>query len=285
MSRGSIKLSEALMISRPLGWIITSVPFAIGALLAKDELTLAIVIGVFYFLAPYNLLLYGVNDIFDYEIDARNKREYVVSKLKHGSLWKWIMASNVPFWIYFALVGNVESLVFLFMMVYLILAYSAKGLRYKELPFIDSFTSAFHYASPFLFGLFLFASPDLWASAFAGFYFWAVGSHAFSAIQYSGPNRESGVKSIATYLGAGKTIIYTVLAYGLAITAPVLGYGLYGFAAAIMVAPYLLTVLSTWKFRDNERAPQFRAASRRFVLLNYIVGGAASLVLIYLYNK
>lgn len=285
MSRGDIKLSEVLAVSRPLWWVATSVPFIVGALLAKQEVTATVIIGALYFLIPYNLLMYGVNDIFDYETDIRNERKHVMSKLKHPSLWRWIMITNVPFWVYLALVGNVESLVFLFMMIFLVLAYSVKGLRYKELPFIDSFTSSFHYTSPFLFGLFLFSSPDLWASAFAGFYFWAVGNHAFGAIQDIGPDREAGIKSIATYLGAGKTIVFTVIAYGLAIIAPVLGYGLYGFAAAVAVAPFLLTVLATWKYRDNDRAPQFRAAWHRFVFLNYIVGGVSSLLLIYLYNR
>lgn len=291
MSRGKVSFKEALATSRPFWWLTTSVPFIVGGLLAKDGLSATLFIGAFYFLIPYNLMLYGVNDIFDYESDIRNERKAgilhgsVMSRLKHPSLWRWIIAANAPFALFFVAVGNIESLVFLIMMIYLLMAYSVAGLRYKEIPFIDSLTSGFHYASPFLFALFLFGSPNLWTPAFAGFYFWAVGNHAFGAIQDIVPDREAGLKSIATVLGAGKTMVFCFAAYGLAVVAPVLGYGFNGLAATAAIAPYFLVILSVYRFRKNARAVQFKNAWRKFVLLNYVVGGASSIVLIYLYNK
>lgn len=286
MARGELNLLQALRVSRPFWWLTTSVPFIVGALLATGKVTPSLIIGAFYFLIPYNLLMYGANDIFDHESDSRNERKTgVLPRIKHASLWRWIVASNVPFMLYFFFAGNIESTVFMFMMVYLVLAYSVKGLRYKELPFIDSLTSAFHYGSPFLFAMFFFESPNLWAPAFTGFYFWAAGNHAFGAIQDIVPDRAAGTKSIATFLGAGKTITFTILAYILAAVAPVLGYGIHGLAGAAAIAPYFFVVISTYKYRKDEAAPQYKKAWRKFVVLNYVVGGAASAVLIYLYNK
>lgn len=291
MARGKVSLKEALVVSRPFWWLTTSVPFIVGALLADDKFSIMLFIGAIYFLIPYNLLLYGVNDIFDYETDIRNERKTgaphgsVLSRVKHPSLWRWIVAANAPFLLYFMAVGNIESMVFLIMMIYLALAYSVNGLRYKEIPFIDALTSGFHYASPFLFALFLFESPNLWTPAFAGFYFWAVGNHAFGAIQDIVPDREARLKSIATVLGAGKTMVFCFCAYVLAVIAPVLGYGVYGFAAAAAIAPYFLVILTTFRFRKDARSIRFKQAWRKFVTLNYIVGGTCSLILIYLYNK
>ena len=291
MARGQLSLKEALVVSRPFWWLTTSVPFIVGALLAEGKLSLTLVVGAFYFLIPYNLLLYGVNDIFDYESDIRNERKTgavhgsVLARIKHPSLWRWIIFTNVPFALFFAVTGNIESTVFLIMMSYLVLAYSVAGLRYKEIPFIDSLTSGFHYASPFLFALFLFASPDLWSPAFAGFYFWAVGNHAFGAVQDIVPDREARIKSIATYLGAGKTMVFCFFAYALAVIAPVLGYGLHGLVALAAIAPYFLVMLSVFRYRKNERSQRFRRAWRKFVVLNYVVGGIGSLALIYLYNR
>ena len=290
MKRGSLSFAEALRVSRPLWWVTTCVPFIVGALLATHELNLTIIIGAIYFLIPYNLLIYGINDIFDYESDIRNSRKAgvhgaVLSKLKHRALWRLIIISNLPFILYLAVVGNLESSAFLFMMLYMAFAYSVAGLRYKEIPFIDSLTSAFHYTSPFLFGLFLFESPDLWAPAFAGFYFWAVGTHAFGAIQDIRPDREAGVRSIATYLGAPKTIVFTLTVYIIGAIAPLLAYGVKGLAAAAAIAPYFILVLSTYKHRYDNGSPVFRNVWKRFVVLNYIVGGAASIFLIYLYNR
>lgn len=291
VSRGTLSLREALVVSRPFWWVSTSVPFIVGALLARHELSITLFIGAFYFLIPYNLMMYGVNDIFDYESDIRNARKSgvahgsVLAKVKHPSLWRWIAFANAPFVVYLLAVGTIESNVVLFMIVFMAFAYSVSGLRYKEMPFVDSFTSAFHYSSPFIFGALLFSGSSLWIPAFAAFYLWAVGNHAYGAIQDIVPDREAGIKSIATYLGAGRTVIFSVIMYGLAILAPVLEYGLYGLAAAAAIAPYLITILATYKYRNDERAPQYRAAWRRFLTLNYIVGGIASLILIYLYNR
>ena len=45
-------------------------------------------------------------------------------------------------------------------------AYSAKGLRFKEKPFLDSITSSTHFVSPAVYGLVLAGAvftPQLWA--------------------------------------------------------------------------------------------------------------------------
>jgi len=291
MNRGSLSFLQALKVSRPLWWVTTSVPFIVGSLLADQKLSFTLYVGALYFLVPYNLLVYGVNDIFDYESDIRNPRKVnaahgsVLAKIKQASLWRWILFINAPFLLFLLLAGNIESNTFLLMMIYMAFAYSVAGLRYKEMPFVDSLTSAFHYTSPFLFGLFLFNSPNLWASAYASFYFWAVGNHAFGAIQDIIPDREAGIKSIATRLGAGKTILFAILSYGLAILAAILGFGTYGLVAAIAIAPFLIIILSTIRHRVNPSAPQFRRAWSLFVIFNYIVGAAGSGILIYLYNK
>src|SRR5690606_40321146 len=61
--------------SRPVSWINTAYPFAAAYLLAGGGITTALVVGTLWFLVPYNLLMYGVNDVFDYESDLRNPRK------------------------------------------------------------------------------------------------------------------------------------------------------------------------------------------------------------------
>ena len=36
---------------------------------------MTLVIGTLFFLVPYNLAMYGINDVFDYESDLRNPRK------------------------------------------------------------------------------------------------------------------------------------------------------------------------------------------------------------------
>jgi hypothetical protein len=66
---------ELLIASRPVSWINTAVSVR-GRLPADDrQVDLTLVIGTLFFLVPYNLAMYGVNDVFDYESDLRNPRK------------------------------------------------------------------------------------------------------------------------------------------------------------------------------------------------------------------
>jgi alkaline phosphatase len=69
-------MREILAASRPFSWVNTAYPFAAGALMATGgRLDATLVVGTLFFLVPYNLLMYGVNDVFDYASDLRNPRK------------------------------------------------------------------------------------------------------------------------------------------------------------------------------------------------------------------
>ena len=59
---------QLLGSSRPVSWVNTAYPFAAAYLLAGGGITAALVIGTLWFLIPYNLLMYGVNDVFDTDL-------------------------------------------------------------------------------------------------------------------------------------------------------------------------------------------------------------------------
>ncbi len=73
-SPGSALLS-VVGSSRPISWVNTAFPFGAAYLLAGGGTDLAFWLGCFFFLVPYNLLMYGLNDVFDYESDLRNPRK------------------------------------------------------------------------------------------------------------------------------------------------------------------------------------------------------------------
>jgi 4-hydroxybenzoate polyprenyltransferase len=289
--RNKVTLSEAITASRPLWWVTMVAPFIAGSLLAEPTFSWLLLVGIWYFLFPYNLLVYGVNDIFDYETDIRNERKNslahgrVMSKLKHPSLWRWIAWVNAVPIVVLVLAGNTESNIFLLMIIFMAFAYSATGLRYKEIPVIDSLTSAFHYASPFIFGSLLFEGNNLWVGGFAAFYFWAVGNHAYGAIQDIVPDKAAGVSSVATKFGASGTICFVVVAYSLAVIAPVLSFGYIGGLAGLCIAPYFIAVAWSWRFRKDPNHPAFKQLWRRFLYYHYVIGAFASIVLIYLYKN
>ena len=68
-------LAQIVLSSRPISWINTAFPFAAAYLLSTREVDLTLVIGTLYFLIPYNLAMYGINDVFDYASDLANPRK------------------------------------------------------------------------------------------------------------------------------------------------------------------------------------------------------------------
>lgn len=81
--------------------------------------------------------------------------------------------------------GDPLSWLVLAISMFAVVAYSAKGLRFKEKPFLDSLTSSTHFVSPAVYGLVLAGAtftPQLWL-ILAAFFLWGVASHAFGAVQ------------------------------------------------------------------------------------------------------
>ena len=68
-------LRALFVSSRPLSWVNTAFPFAAAYLVSTHSVDVVFVIGTLYFLIPYNLAMYGINDVFDYESDLRNPRK------------------------------------------------------------------------------------------------------------------------------------------------------------------------------------------------------------------
>ena len=64
-------LRALLVSSRPLSWVNTAFPFAAASLITRGSVDAVFVVGTLYFLIPYNLAMYGINDVFDYESDLR----------------------------------------------------------------------------------------------------------------------------------------------------------------------------------------------------------------------
>lgn len=282
----AVKFKDVLAASRPLWWISTSVPFFVGYLVSTGSFSWPLIIGSFYFLFPYNLFMYGVNDIFDYETDIRNPRKTdVMPRSMHKSLWAWILLFNIPFWAYFFLTGSCTANSFLLVIIFMALAYSIKYLRFKEIPLLDSLTSSFHYTSPFLFGILYAEGSNLWLPAFISFYIWALANHAFGAIQDITPDKEANIGSVATVFGATKTIILCLTIYVVAAILPTVFYGTYGIIPSLLLTPYIYLVAQTWKSRADDTAAIFKDNWNKFVYANYVVGFLFSMYFIYLaYN-
>ena len=284
-------MRQVLAASRPFSWINTAYPFAAGYLLATEgRVDLTFVIGTLFFLIPYNLLMYGVNDVFDYASDLQNPRkggiegalaDPAVARVVHRRIL-WASALSVlPFLVYLLAVGSLAAGLTLLLVVFLVVAYSAPVLRFKERPVLDSATSAMHFVGPLLYALVLvgadLGSRSVWPVLVA-FVLWGMASHAFGAVQDVRADREGGIGSVATVLGAHATVVLATVAYVLA-AAVLLVLPWPGWLAAVLPLVYAASTARFWSVRDED-CQRANAGWRTFLWLNLIVGFLVTMLLI-----
>lgn len=272
--------------SRPVSWINTAFPFAAAYFFVTRELNLEFWLGTLFFLVPYNLLMYGINDVFDYESDLRNPRKGGIEgallkpEWHRLTIWSAVLLS-APFVIALSLLGSLESTLWLLLFCFTVVAYSAPGLRFKERPFLDSITSSSHFFGPMVFGLSLTGSSLSQPSTLfmiAAFALWGVASHAFGAVQDVKADREGGISSIATVIGARATVRFALLCYTLAGVlmlftpwpAPLV---------AMAAIPYLVIVAPFFNI-DDASCELANRGWRRFIWLNYFAGFIVTIILI-----
>ncbi|HQY32514.1 MAG TPA: prenyltransferase [Actinotalea sp.] len=278
-------LRSLVTASRPLSWVNTAYPFAAAYLLASDGVDARLVVGTLFFLIPYNLLMYGINDVFDYESDLRNPRKggvegALLDRRVHRTTLLASTLLPVPFVAYLVAVGSATAALVLAGSLFAVVAYSAPGLRFKERPVLDSMTSSTHFVSPALYGLVLAGAPigrTAWL-ALAAFFLWGMASQAFGAVQDVVADRAGGIASVATVLGAATTVRLSVVLW-LAGGTLLLATPWPGPLAAPLVLPY---VALAWPYRSvpDDDAARANRGWRQFLVANYAVGFAVTMLLI-----
>src|SRR5690554_6159889 len=279
-------IKALLVSSRPLSWINTAFPFAAAYLTTTREIDVVVVVGTVFFLIPYNLAMYGINDVFDYESDLANPRKggvegaLLAPSLHRATLWAAAL-TTAPFLVFLVLVGHPLSWLVLAVSMFAVYAYSAKGLRFKEKPVLDSVTSSTHFVSPALYGLVLAGAtftPGLWL-LLAAFFLWGIASHAFGAVQDVTADREGGIASIATVFGAAATVrlaIATYTAAGILLLFADWPVKL----AAVLALPYIVTCLPYASVADSDSDVANRGW-KRFLTLNFVSGFIVTMLLIW----
>lgn len=279
------RIKKLLLISRPVSWLNTAYPFAIGYLVTGGQINLTWLLGTLYFLIPYNLLMYGINDVFDYESDIRNPRKGGIEGMReqrafHPTIIRAVLLINLPFVAYFLLVGPWMARLLFAILLFMVVAYSVARLRFKEIPFVDSITSSSHFVGPLAYALILVGAVSSAWWYVAAFFLWGMASHAYGAVQDIIPDRKANLGSIATFLGASRTVWLSMALYLCASLIvifqgfPVYFIGIVGLTYVINILPY--TFLSD---RDSMKA---NLGWKHFLVLNYLSGFVLTLVLLYI---
>jgi 4-hydroxybenzoate polyprenyltransferase len=201
-----------LWLSRPRFWLYLAGPVIVGVAYAAErpaELFAPIAVALFvYFLVPANVFLYGVNDVFDADIDTENpKKDDREVRYRGGRVVPWLIAAagllGLVFLPLLPATGAVGIVAFLLLAV----EYSAPPLRFKTTPFLDSLSNGL-YVLPGVVAYAALAGRAPPLAAIAGGWLWAMGMHTFSAIPDIDPDRAAGIETTATWLGEARTYVY-----------------------------------------------------------------------------
>ena len=261
-------------VSRPRFWFYVFGPFIVGALIGAPDprayLSPISLLWALFFLFPANLLIYGANDIFDYETDRRNAKkqgyELLVTPADHRKLWRSVALFCLPFaplllwapracWI--ALGG------FLFFSIF----YSAPPIRAKARPITDSIFNVL-YIFPGAFGYFLTGGQNFSFSLFGAAWLWAMAMHAYSAVPDISADREADVPTVATFLKLRGTLWFCLLLY---LGAAALSFSVLGWLSLVLGAIYAALMLRS--IRAGTEAGVMKIY-RIFPFVNALAGAA-----------
>jgi len=278
-------IKTLLLSSRPLSWVNTAFPFAITYYVVAGQIDHFLVVATIFFLVPYNFLMYGINDVFDYESDRRNPRKGgIEGALLPPSLHRPMIVLSAtlafPFLVVMGFWGSLLSNGVLALTLFFVVAYSAKFPRLKEVPLLDSVVSSLHFVMPSIYALAVSAETlsPLAASALGAFFLWGMGSHAFGAVQDLVADREAGLGSIATVLGARGTVRFAIAMY-LAAAFVMVSTPWPLPLIAIAAGMYVAALLPWWKVSDQS-AHKVNRSWRFFLAINFITGALVFLVLL-----
>ena len=213
-------LSLAFKVSRFRFWFYLTGPFTVGCIYGAtrylDLLNVWFFVYLFYFLLPANVFLYGVNDYWDFETDLLNpkkeEKEYRVKgdeKNKLGGILRFIAGISLVMLLFMG--SNGERAIFI-VFLFLSYFYSAKPLRFKEKPILDSTSNL------------LYILPGVLA------YYWVTGTlpstlilvagvlhsfamHLFSAIPDIEYDRNTGINTSAVLFGRRTSLIICLVAW------------------------------------------------------------------------
>ena len=222
-----------LQVSRPLGWLIAPLVFLLGITAFGAPLTALAIVQMVLLSIPYCVLLYGTNDIYDYEADKVNprkpKRDSVELETKVFPLVKNISIIVVILLLISAVLTlNPTNILAMSILLFFSYFYSAPPIRFKQWPPMDSVSNGilYFYAPVLLgasFGATLFDLPIQVYFITAG----VMGIHSFSTIMDYTADQLVGERTFATVYGKRAASIFSVVVFSI-------GYLFSGFQGMIV---------------------------------------------------
>ncbi len=266
-----VSMHVLLTVSRPRFWIYLLGPYVIGAVAAMGQGGSLSWTGLFfalYFTYPANLLIYGVNDVFDADTDALNEKKQGYESRFHDSHYRSLF--TVLFILHgiflpFLFLSSPLAASFLALFLFLGIFYSAPPLRLKARPFLDAASNVL-YIMPGLFSYVLFGGDSFVLPIIFAAFLWAMAMHAYSAVPDIAADTRAGIATIATTLGARVTLLMCFVFY---VTAGVLTAWFVHPLGWLGVLVYGGLMILSLRAKNHT---ELFALYRRFPLVNTLMG-------------
>ena len=200
-------------------WINTVGPATVGMWLSGDLWRWEALPILLWLTLPFNLLIYGVNDVFDQETDAKNQRKGTLegARIRPEEVRPiafGVLLMNLPFLIYFVLFLPPEAVLWMLLYALLFVGYSVPPVRFKARPYLDSLSNA-AYAFPLVFTPLAGFAPVVWPAAL-GLMAWSVAKHTFDAVQDVDEDRRVGIATTAVRIGPRGVVYWSGFFWALA---------------------------------------------------------------------
>ena len=271
--------SVLLKLSRPGFWPYIAGPYLVAytalAHQMKDFFQFSFFYSLLFFLIPANIILYGINDIYDEDTDALNpkkdlREQRITPQIKKIYLYA-IAASfvlSIPLFIYLPVFAKLLLFIFLLLSIF----YSAKPFRLKAKPFVDS-ASNILYGFPAFIAIFQLTSNGLTTPVFVAVFCWCAAMHLFSAIPDIEADSKAKLRTTATKLGYRTSLFVCAVLWLIAAIMAVLISPWLFFLLLYPVIPLLL-------LRDKKM--EITVVYWRFIYINLVVGFLIYLAAVFL---
>lgn len=199
-----------ILISRPVFWPSTFLVFLLGVVFSEAPITTSALIFAGLWAFPFSLWVSAVNDLSDIKSDSANP-------FKGGVSGARVKNSEREFLVNLCFVGAIAvalpSVIFATHLWYLLFAtvalvvpylYSARPVRLKERPPMDSLSNGLFVAAVFLAGYFFHGNIEpsvLTLRVALGIFLAVVGIHVIGALRDYATDRKSRVFTIAVAWG------------------------------------------------------------------------------------
>jgi 4-hydroxybenzoate polyprenyltransferase len=263
------RITTLLKLSRPGFWPYLAGPYLVAYTAfshqLKDFLQYQFIYSLFFFLIPANIIIYGVNDLFDEDTDTFNPKkdthEQRITANTKKLYYRAIGVSStlsIPLFVYLPFFSKLLLGAFLIIGVF----YSAEPFRLKAKPYVDS-ASNILYGFPAFIAIFQLTSNGLTTPVFIAIACWCAAMHLFSAIPDIEADKKAHLRTTATQLGY-RTSLFVCFALWLvtAIMSILISFWLF-FMLVYPVIPLLL-------LRDKKL--DINVIYWRFIFINLVCG-------------